>query len=254
MLLVEWRWTGVANHCKLGSVKTLKRFNRKLFLTFAAATPAALVLGCSGDTSGPATSVGAGAGGAGAAGSPSGGMSGSSAGSPSGGAGAGGAGAGGAGAGGAGTAGSSAGNGGSSAGSSGSSGSSAGAAGSSAGAAGAAPTPDCSTQLKTLITGNHGHVFNVSNADVMAGVDKVYDTTGTATHPHFLQVTAADFAKLKAGGTVRKLSCNDGHEHEFIVNCLALSGIMQSSGISSSCDALHKCGDTNTDFCPALPT
>ncbi|HEY3667035.1 MAG TPA: hypothetical protein VGL19_13575 [Polyangiaceae bacterium] len=229
-------------------MKTQKRFNRKLFLTFAAATPAALVLGCSSDNSGPTTS-GAGAASGGAAGSPSGGMSGSSAGSPSGGAGAGGAGAGGAG-----TAGSSAGNGGSSAGSSGSAGSGAGAAGSSAGAGGAAPTPDCSTQLKTLITGNHGHVFNVSNADVMAGVDKVYDTTGTATHPHFLQVTAADFAKLKAGGTVRKLSCNDGHEHEFIVNCLALSGIMQSSGISSSCDALHKCGDTNTDFCPALPT
>jgi hypothetical protein len=97
-------------------------------------------------------------------------------------------------------------------------------------------------------------VFNVSNADVMAGVDKVYDTTGTATHPHWLQVTAADFAKLKAGGTVRKLSCNDGHEHEFIVNCSALSGVMQSSGISTSCDPTHMCGGTNTNFCPALPT
>ena len=112
---------------------------------------------------------------------------------------------------------------------------------------------DCSAQLKTLITGNHGHVFNVSNADVMAGVDKVYDTKGTAMHTHFLKVTAADFAKLKTGGTVRKLSCNDGHEHEFIVNCLGLNGTMQSSGISASCDAQHMCGDTNTDFCPALP-
>ncbi len=224
-------------------MNTPKRFDRKLFLTFAVTAPAALALGCGSDTSGPTSNGGAGASGAPAGGAPAGGA-------PAGGGGAGGASAGAASAG---AAGSSAGSGGSSAGSAGTGGSSAGSGGSSAGAGGMTVAADCSAQLKTLITSNHGHVFNVSNADVLAGVDKVYDTTGTATHPHFLKVTAADFTKLKTGGTVRKLSCNSGHEHEFIVNCLGLNGTMQSSGISGSCDAQHKCGDTNTDFCPALP-
>jgi hypothetical protein len=210
-----------------------KRIERKLFLTFSLTSTAALLLGCGGDASTPSPGAG-GSGGSGGSG-----------------AGAGGAHA--AGASGAATAGS----GGSNAGSSGSAGASGGAAGSagSGGAAGGgmagspAVTPNCSTQLKTFIGANHGHVLNVTAADVQAGVDKVYDTKGASTHTHFIKLTAADFTKLASGGTVRKLSCNDGHEHEYIVNCVGIAEPTKNTGIGNFCQADPGCADTNVHVC-----
>lgn len=115
--------------------------------------------------------------------------------------------------------------------------------------------PNCATQLKVFITANHMHTMVVTNDDVIAGVDKVYDTTGQSGHPHWIKLTAADFTKLKAGGTVRKLGCNDGHEHEYIVNCVGIAMPETTSGVANYCDTNqpHTCGATNTDFCPELP-
>ena len=45
-----------------------------------------------------------------------------------------------------------------------------------------------------LITANHEHVMMVTVADVMAGVDKDYDTQGASDHPHWIRLTAADFS------------------------------------------------------------
>jgi hypothetical protein len=225
--------------CKLACMNSPKRIDRKLFLTFTLSSTAAFAIGCSSDPD-PVTPAGAGAGGApsgGAAGAPSAGAGGSVAGAPA--AGAPSAGAGGAAAGSSGAAGSA-------------SGGASGAAGASAGAGGAPVTANCSTLMKTLITANHGHVFTVSADDVVAGALKVYDTKGAADHPHFLQLTAADFTKLKNGGTVRKVSCNDGHEHEFIVNCVGEAQPKTTSGIANFCDAGHKCGESNTSFCPEV--
>jgi len=114
--------------------------------------------------------------------------------------------------------------------------------------------PDCNVNLRVKITADHGHVLNVTAADVIAGVDKLYDTTGTSMHPHWIQLTAADFAELQAGGTVRKLSCNDGHEHEFIINCTGISNPSPTAGgVIPFCDPDHLCGESTTNVCPDVP-
>ena len=229
------------------SMKSSPRIDRKLFLTFSLTSTAAWALGCSSDPAASSPYGTAGQGGASA------GTGGSAAGAHS--VAAGGSGTAGAAGSSAGSAGASAGAGGSAAGAGGASGGAAGSAGASAGAAGAPVAPNCNTQLQTFIKGNHGHVFNVSAADVMAGVAKAYDTKGESMHTHWIQLTAADFTKLANGGTVRKLSCNDGHEHEYIVNCVGVSMPTTTDGntLHDHCDAGHKCADMNNDFCPEIP-
>jgi hypothetical protein len=208
-------------------VQPSQRIDRKQFLSWSLSATSALALGCSGeavqDSGGTAGSAGtfsnSGAPGtAGSAGTFSAGGSGGSAGTAAGGAGAG--------------------------------GHAAGASGS----GGAPVAPDCSTKLAVFITADHGHELDVSLADVMAGATKTYDTKGTSNHPHWIQLTAADFAQLQAGKIVRKLSCNDGHEHEFIVNCTAVAKPETSSGISGQCDPEHQCGNTAQQICPELMT
>ena len=64
---------------------------------------------------------------------------------------------------------------------------------------------------------NHGHVFQVSLADVKAGVSKTYDLTGTAGHAHSATLDAAVFTRLLAGEIVRMPSSRDGHLHRLLV-------------------------------------
>ncbi|HVJ18764.1 MAG TPA: hypothetical protein VM686_25255 [Polyangiaceae bacterium] len=213
------------------------RIDRKKFLTWTLGSGSAWVLGCSdpvdtvrGDD--PSAGTGGGGTGGGTAGTTSSGGS---------------------------SGGSAAGTGGTSAGTSGAGGSSAGtsgAGGSSAGTAGTGGTTpvnaDCSAQLQVTISADHGHVLAVTLEHVMAGVPMSYDTTGTSMHPHWIQLTAEDFATLQSGGTVRKLSCNDGHEHEFMIACTGVAPT-PTSGITAHCDPEHACGEADGTFCPALP-
>jgi hypothetical protein len=214
-----------------------QRIDRKLFLTWALSSTSAAALGCSdASTDTPANTGGAGgSAGGGTAGTFT--TGGSAAGTFNN----------------AGAAGTTpvAGSGGSAGGAAGASG--AAGAGGSAGAGGAGPMPNCGTQLKVTITSNHGHVLNVSLEDVMAGVDKAYDTKGTSMHDHWVRLTAADFTKLKSGGTVRKATCNDGHEHEYIVNCIGVDKPETTSGIANYCDADHMCAGTMGNYCPEIP-
>jgi hypothetical protein len=67
---------------------------------------------------------------------------------------------------------------------------------------------------------NHGHVFAVSVADVLAGVPKTYDIKGTSGHAHEVALGADDFKVLKDGGTVRALASRfegRGHLHRVLV-------------------------------------
>jgi hypothetical protein len=204
-----------------------KRIDRKSFLTWGLTSTSLWAVGCSDDVAVPAgTAGGAGSGGAssgvaGTGGATSGaaGTSSTPGGTPSGGTSA-------------------------AAGSSGAAG--AGSGGTSASAA------NCNAQLAVFVTANHGHTFQITAADVMAGAPKTYDTKGTSDHEHWLQLTAADFTKLQAGGMVRKLSCNDGHEHEFIVNCLGNAMPETTSGIAGFCDTEHQCAGTNANPCPEI--
>jgi hypothetical protein len=212
-----------------------RRIERKAFLTWALGSASASVLGCSGEATDGAPLGGAGTSGAGGTGGASAGAAGTfatggtfttvggTAGTATGGGG---------GTGGAGVAGGSG---------------MAGAGGSSA------PAPNCGTQLKVFISANHMHVLDVTLADVMAGVAKAYDTKGLSDHTHWVQLTPADFAKLQTGSTVRKLSCNGGHEHEFIINCIGQATPETTSGVANFCDTDHKCADAMGNACPEIP-
>jgi len=97
--------------------------------------------------------------------------------------------------------------------------------------------------VMALISMNHGHALSVPPADVMAGVEKIYNTRGTASHDHFVRVTAEDFAMLKAGGTVIKRSCS-GTDHEYVLSCTTPS----RQPAAPTCS--DECGGTMTNICP----
>ncbi|MDI1479504.1 hypothetical protein [Polyangium sp. y55x31] len=75
-------------------------------------------------------------------------------------------------------------------------------------------------RLVARIGRNHGHAFAIVVADVLAGIDKTYDLTGTSGHRHTITVTAADFKKLGAGQIVRLASSREGgHIHRLFLEC-----------------------------------
>ena len=83
----------------------------------------------------------------------------------------------------------------------------------------APPNSSCATTNST-ISANHGHTATVPAADVMAGVDKMYNIKGASAHPHMITITAAQFAMLRAGTPVTVTSSNDaGHTHNVTVTC-----------------------------------
>src|SRR5450432_2532952 len=214
------------------------KLDRKQFLTLTLAAAGGAMLGCTSSEPGTGTGT-AGKGGAGAGGA---GTSGTAGAGGAGGAGTGGAG----GVGGAGGAGGAGGTGGGTAGTGG------------AGGTGGTTTANCGTSLKITITNNHGHVLVVTMAEIMADKTKVYDTRGTTPdgkpvdHTHFVQLTAADFTSLAAGKELRKPTCNDGHEHEFIINCVGTTGV-GNSNVGGYCAVHTDCAGTNTTTCPDVP-
>jgi hypothetical protein len=166
--------------------------SRKQFLTLAIVT---LGVGCGSDDSDEGGSGGAGTGGAGTGGSGTGGSS-------TGGTGTGGTATGGTG----GTA------------TGGSSGS--GTGGTATGGASGGTSNACTTDLTAEIFDNHDHELHIPLADIEAGVEKTYETTGSANHCHTVTLTAADFATLKSGGSVTKHSCT-GTNHQYVLGCVS---------------------------------
>jgi hypothetical protein len=72
-------------------------------------------------------------------------------------------------------------------------------------------------RVVTRIGQNHGHVLQVTMADVNAGVAKTYDLTGTAGHAHAVTLEPAVFERLRAGEIVRLPSTRTGHLHRLLV-------------------------------------
>ena len=75
---------------------------------------------------------------------------------------------------------------------------------------------------KVEIGSNHGHALTVPKADVAAGVEKTYDIQGTATHPHSVTLTAANFADLLQDKQVIVTSTTNGttpHSHTITLSC-----------------------------------
>lgn len=77
----------------------------------------------------------------------------------------------------------------------------------------------CTADLSAEIFDNHDHELHIPLADIEAGVEKTYETTGTANHCHTVVLTAADFATLKSGGSVMKTSCT-GTNHQYVLGCV----------------------------------
>ena len=84
-----------------------------------------------------------------------------------------------------------------------------------------ATPPNCAMNgTTTNIAGNHGHVLNVSKADIAAGAAKTYDITGTADHTHHVTISMQAFTMLTNNMTVMTLSTTDaGHDHSITVSC-----------------------------------
>ncbi len=67
---------------------------------------------------------------------------------------------------------------------------------------------------------NHGHVFVVTLADVLAGVEKTYSITGTSKHPHEVTLTAENMKTLLRGELLRATSTQGlTHKHRVSVRC-----------------------------------
>jgi hypothetical protein len=71
------------------------------------------------------------------------------------------------------------------------------------------------------IANNHGHAITVTAAEANAGVDKTYQIQGASGHPHSVLITTANFAYLRAMGTLVVTSSIDaGHMHNVTVTCM----------------------------------
>lgn len=91
------------------------------------------------------------------------------------------------------------------------------------GGTGGATGAKCGSGTVTPVIGtNHGHDLTVPLADVMAGVTKSYMLTTGNNHTHMVEITAENFAALKASGTVSGLvSITDAtsHTHTVMLTC-----------------------------------
>ncbi len=89
------------------------------------------------------------------------------------------------------------------------------------GGAGGASTGDCVNNGTNVVIGtNHGHMLVVDKADVVAGMNKTYDITGSSMHSHSVTLTAADFMTLAQNQQIMVTSTTGGaHTHSVTVTC-----------------------------------
>jgi hypothetical protein len=111
--------------------------------------------------------------------------------------------------------------------------------------AGAYDAGSCGAAPVAAIAMNHvdaPHYLTIPVKDIVAGVDMVYQTSSAPTgppqtHSHYVKITAADFAALRAGMTITKKSC-DSHEHQYGLRC----GTMATVPTGTACSASDFCG------------
>jgi len=70
------------------------------------------------------------------------------------------------------------------------------------------------------ISGNHGHVLTIAEADLDSTVDRTYDIKGSSGHTHTVTLTVANLQLLKAGTAVTVTSSSGaGHSHDVRAVC-----------------------------------
>ena len=79
------------------------------------------------------------------------------------------------------------------------------------------PTTPSSTppgNVSGNVSANHGHVAEITGAQITAGTALSLNITGTATHSHTVEVTQADLMTLRNKQAVTKTSTTEnGHSH-----------------------------------------
>ena len=88
------------------------------------------------------------------------------------------------------------------------------------GDAGNACTKNLTLNQNAGITSNHNHAFTIPMADFLGNANKTYTMNGQ--HTHNVTLTAANFATLRAGGTVNVTSTGGGagnHTHACTIKC-----------------------------------
>jgi len=80
---------------------------------------------------------------------------------------------------------------------------------------------DCISNGTTFsVFRNHGHVIEVSKQDIADGLEKEYQITGTATHPHVVTVTESNFNSLKNNQQIQiESSTVQSHFHTVTIRC-----------------------------------
>jgi hypothetical protein len=82
------------------------------------------------------------------------------------------------------------------------------------------PTGPSGSNDKTgTVSANHGHEAVIAAARLTAGLAISLDIRGMATHPHTVELTAAEVTSIGSGATVSKTSTTDsGHSHTVTFN------------------------------------
>jgi hypothetical protein len=82
------------------------------------------------------------------------------------------------------------------------------------------PAPPAAASDKTAVIGsNHGHAGTITAAQLTAGGVLSLNIQGTASHPHTVDLTAADISSVAASQRVSKESSSDnGHSHSVTFN------------------------------------
>ncbi len=69
------------------------------------------------------------------------------------------------------------------------------------------------------VSANHGHTAEITAAELTAGDALTLDITGTADHPHSVELTMDDVMMIASGDTVSKTSSVDAaHDHTVTFN------------------------------------
>ncbi len=78
------------------------------------------------------------------------------------------------------------------------------------------PDPD---DLEGTVSANHGHEAVITGAELTAGNMLSLDITGTADHPHTVELSEDEVMRIADGDTVAKVSSSDdGHTHTVTFN------------------------------------
>jgi len=82
-----------------------------------------------------------------------------------------------------------------------------------------APPPAARGDVTGVVGANHGHVAVVTGAQLTAAGALVIDITGSAGHPHRVEITSTELSAIASSQRVSKVSTTDfGHNHTVSFN------------------------------------